>query len=199
MDLTAEEIAFVRKHGFDSNEIFDGRWLSKVTRERGAREANQVLILTSVFCRAARHRIRTRGGHCAQCKPASIGFTRRERSAGYVYIAGSLSGRLLKIGMASDLSQRERQLRAESYGGFSDWEILVFRAVDDAGIQERNVASRVPGERVLAYYIKDGEMQLAKEMVRCAFRTALTGFETVLGKVPNPVSLLRRHSAYNFD
>jgi hypothetical protein len=82
MDITFAESAFLERHGFGLDEILDGRGLSKLTRERKAKEADFVLILTSVRCRAARHRIRTRAGHCAQCKPSSIGFTKRERSTG---------------------------------------------------------------------------------------------------------------------
>jgi hypothetical protein len=88
-------------------------------------------MLTSVRCRAIGHRIRTRGGHCAQCNPANIGFTERETANGYVYIAGSRRGRFIKIGATRDVAQRERQLRTERYGGASDWLVLVYDRVDN--------------------------------------------------------------------
>jgi T5orf172 domain len=73
-----------RKLGVNDHEVYDGRGEGKRWREYQAREAGKVLILTSVRCKAMGHRIRTRAGNCAQCNPASIGFTERETANGYV-------------------------------------------------------------------------------------------------------------------
>jgi len=140
--FTTAELAFLTRHNFSPDEVHDGRHQGKRTRELRAREAGKVLILTSTPCWAMGHRIRTRAGHCAQCKPANIGFTARETLSGYAYVAGSLNGRLIKIGVAGDIAQRERQLRAESYGGFADWVVLLSVWVDDSGKVERQVSSK---------------------------------------------------------
>jgi len=44
------------------------------------------------------HRLRTRAGHCVQCDIKKLAFLRRHTKPAFVYIAGSLSGRVLKIG-----------------------------------------------------------------------------------------------------
>src|SRR5450631_2514766 len=129
--FTSEERSFLSRHGFSENDVYDGRGEGKRWREYQAKEAGKILILTSARCRAIGHRIRTRAGHCAQCKPANIGFTARETATGYVYIAGTLRGQLIKIGVAGDIAQRERQLKAERYGGFGDWLVLINVRVDD--------------------------------------------------------------------
>jgi hypothetical protein len=105
---------------------------------------------------------------------------------------------LIKVGTAKNIDQRQRQLRGEGYGGFSDWVILITRSVEDAGTQERNVANRIRGERIVAPYWKNGELQYATEMIQCSFETALASFEAILGEVLNKAYLLRRHAVYNF-
>jgi T5orf172 domain-containing protein len=197
--FTDEERAFLSRHGFSEEEVHDGRYEGKRTREFRAKQIGKILILTSTPCRAMRHRIRTRAGHCAQCKPANIGFTARETSSGYVYIAGSLRGRLMKIGVAGDIAQRERQLRAESYGGFADWVVLVNVWVDDSGKVERQISSSIKGQRFYNSYWKDGVEQVATEMIRCSFRTALIAFTSVVGRLVNEQRILSRCSDYEFD
>lgn len=157
-DFTDDEQAFLARHGFTEYDVHDGRGQSKEWRASCARQAGKILVLTSVCCRAEGHRIRTRAGHCAQCKPASIGFTARETLSGHVYIAGTLRGRLVKIGVAGDIAQRERQLRAERYGGFGDWLILVHVWVNDCGKIEREISDRIRGESSAA----TGRMVLSK-------------------------------------
>ena len=179
--------------------MYDGRGDGKRWREYKAREAGKVLILTSTPCRAMNHRIRTRAGHCAQCKPANIGFTARETLSGYVYIAGSLRGRLIKIGVAGDVAQRERQLRAESYGGFADWVVLLNVWVNDSGKVERQVSSNIKGERFYNSYWKDGLEQVATEMIRCSFSTAFKEFTAAVGQLVNEQRILSQCSDYEFE
>ena len=193
-----DELTFLRRHGFSPEEVHDGRRQGKRTRESDARQAGKVLILTSAPCRAMGHRIRTRAGHCAQCKPANIGFTTRETASGYVYIAGSMNGRLIKIGLAADMAQRERQLRAEKYGGFGDWLVLIHVPVDDCGKTEREVSSRIRGERVYNSYCKDGLEQTATEMIRCSFSSALQALIQVVGPILNEERYLHQWRDYEF-
>jgi T5orf172 domain len=154
--FTPQELAFLARHNFSEGEVYDGRGQGKRWREYQAKEAGKILMLTSVRCRSMGHRIRTRAGHCAQCNPANIGFTERETANGYVYIAGSVRGRFIKIGSTRDIEQRERQLRTERYGGASDWLVLVHDRVDNMQKVEREISDRIPGKRVFNGYIKDG-------------------------------------------
>lgn len=124
MPFTEDELRFLHWHGLDEDDVYDGRHQSKEDRHEGAKNAGKFLVLSSVRCRAAGHRIRTRAGHCFQCDPLKLVYQIRHSTSGYVYIAGTLAGRLIKIGTAKDIPQRERQLRAEGYAGFSDWVVL---------------------------------------------------------------------------
>ena len=90
--LTDDEIWFLRLRGFSPEDVYDGRYEFKEDREMAAKNAGKTLVL-GPRCRAAGHRLRTRSGHCVQCDPKKIAFQERYNSPGYVYIAGSLSGR----------------------------------------------------------------------------------------------------------
>jgi hypothetical protein len=145
------------------------------------------------------HRIRTRAGHCAQCNPTNIAFTARESSLGNVYIAGSLLGRVIKIGTAGDIAQRENQLRAERYGGFSDWSVLIHVEVNEAGRIERESYSRIRGKKVFNGYIKDGREQVAVEILQCGFSAALKALADTIGGINKPRYWLDRNRQYEFD
>ena len=196
---TDEELAFLARHHFSPEQVHDGRYQGKRTREFNAKEAGKVLILTSTPCRTMGHRIRTRAGHCAQCKPANIGFTRRETLLGYVYIAGSLRERFIKIGITEDIWQRERLLNMDRYGGTSDWVILHYNRLPNMQQVEREISSRISGERVFNGYIKDGHERIAQEIIRCSFSAAINAYADVTGSVSNKTDLLRQWSEYEFE
>lgn len=175
--LSADEISFLSRHGYGEEDVYDGRHQSKDRRAASAKEAGKHLVLAGVIgrgdCRTLGHRLRTRAGHCIQCRPINIAFQRREDEPGYVYIAGSLSGHVIKIGTTGNLNQRENQMRAEGYGGSKDWIVLFSLYVDKGGEFERAASSRVRGKRVYRTYFKDGIEQGAVELHQCSFSEAL--------------------------
>jgi hypothetical protein len=173
MPFTEEELRFLRWHRLDQEDVYDGRFQSKRGREAAAKREGKDLVLTSVPCRAAGHRIRTRAGHCFQCDPLKLVYQVRHSKSGYVYVAGSLSGRVIKIGTAEDIPQRSHQLRAEQYGGFGDWRILFSIKVSEAGRVEHDASARVPGRRIYRSYFKDGVEQTAIEVLECSFSAAV--------------------------
>lgn len=175
--LSDAEIRFLARHGYSEEDIYDGRYQSKDRREANARDEGKHLVLAGVIgrgdCRRKGHRLRTRAGHCIQCNPVNIAFQRREDTPGYVYIAGSRSGRVIKIGTCGDLNQRENQMRSEGYGGSKDWIILFSLHVSRAGAFERGASNRVRGNRVYRSYWKDDTLQSAVELHECSYREAL--------------------------
>ena len=146
------------------------------------------------------HRLRTRAGHCIQCNPINIAYQRREDTPGYVYIAGSLSGRVIKIGTTKDLAQRENQMRAEGYGGSRDWIILFSVHVPKGGEFEREVSSRVRGRRVYRTYFKDNIEQGAVELHQCSFSEALRAMNERLSDAERKAVFRSNYTArYEFD
>lgn len=178
--LTKGEILWLAQHGFSADDVYDGRWESQRQRRKGAKAAGKALVLGSP-CGAAGHRLRTRSHHCVQCNIANLGFQNRYNSHGYVYIAGSRSGRVIKLGIARDIMQRESQLRNERHAGLGDWEVLFFIAVDQAGRVENEASKKVKGRRVSAEYLKDGAPQTATEILEASYTSALEAVAETVG------------------
>src|SRR5437016_2824107 len=101
--MLTDELRFLWRHGFASDDVYDGRGQSQAYRRQAAKAAGKFFVLGEP-CRAKGHRLRTRSHHCVQCDPKKIAFQRRYNSPGYVYIAGSMSGRVIKIGTAIDIT-----------------------------------------------------------------------------------------------
>jgi hypothetical protein len=176
-----DELRWLARHGFSTDDVYDGRGQSQRARRRGAKDVGKTLVLGSV-CQHG-HRLKTRSHHCVQCNPINLAFQQRYRSPGYVYVAGSLSGRVIKIGTARDISQRENQLRSERHAGLGDWEVLFFIRVTEAGRVEHEASERLASRRVYRQYIKDGICQMATEVIQCSFSAGLKAVTEVVGQI----------------
>lgn len=181
MKLTADELAFLKKYNLSPNDVYDGRNQSQVRRKMEAERLGKILVLGSP-CSKAGHRLRMRAGHCFQCDPKKLAFQKRHSEPGYVYIAGSLSGRLIKIGTTEfNLRQRHLKLRWESYGGLSDWELLFWAKVNEGGRVEQSALTNLEGYRVMKKYTKDGMSQVAVELLQCRFSSAIEAVSNAMG------------------
>ncbi|MBV8891611.1 hypothetical protein [Bradyrhizobium sp.] len=84
----------------------------------------------------------------------------RHYDAGNVYIAGSLSGRVIKIGTAKNMGGYPRYLQNKKYGSLRDWELLYYVWVDEgAGRIEHEARSRLQQYKTMRGYEKDGRWQ----------------------------------------
>lgn len=196
-DLTKDEIAFLNHHGFSEDELYDARWEPGSIWKERAKQLGCVLVLGS-GCRKAGHRIRTRANHCAQCDTSRIGHVTRHNLPGFVYIAATIQGGLLKIGNAVDTEQREGKLRYDSYGGFSDWTIIARAKVENRGQTEQSALSSLNSFRTERPYIKDGKQQLARELLCAPLRRVLKSFGEAI-KDDRPVQFWKHRELASFD
>jgi hypothetical protein len=97
----------------------------------------------------------------------------RYYNPGYVYIAGSLSERVLKIGVTINIHRQQAYLRNRSYGGIGDWVLLYYVHVDNGGKVEHDARRRLKGYRQITWYKKDRSSQRGREIVKCSFGRAL--------------------------
>ena len=178
--LTKEEMAFLQSQGLDRKDVYDGRDQPAAERKAAAKAAGCRLILGAP-CGVAAHRLRTRAGHCAQCDPKKLAYEKRYHSEGFVYIAGSKSARFFKIGTATEIAQRQRNLNNHRYGGFSDWKILFHARVTNGGESEQMALRALADHRVTLPYLKDGKDQDAQEVVKVRFAHALDALSTAIG------------------
>jgi hypothetical protein len=169
--LTKNELNFLYGISRTEDDVFDGRAFSQAGWKQYAKEAGKDIVLGG-RCRKAGHRLRTRGGHCVQCDPKKLAFTARFSSRGQVYIAGSLNGRLIKLGSCGDWEQRLRQLCAERYGGYGDWRLLHSVVVNNMGEVENRIGRKLWRYSVSRPYQKDGLPQVATELYSCSYSQA---------------------------
>jgi hypothetical protein len=100
-------------------------------------------------------------------------FRDRHYSPGYVYILGSISARVLKIGTTVNLRQQVNRNSSQRYGGIDDWVLLFHVRVEEGGKTEHDARRLLKRYRDLRMYLKDGRPQKGRELVNCGFTTAL--------------------------
>jgi hypothetical protein len=107
-------------------------------------------------------------------------FRDRYYDPGYVYIAGSLSHRVLKIGTTVNIGQQERRLRRTAYGSIEDWTLLYYVWVEEGGRIEHDARRLLKRYRQLRMYDKEGHRQKGREIVNCRFGIALEALTGLL-------------------
>jgi hypothetical protein len=97
----------------------------------------------------------------------------RHYAPGYVYIAGSLSGRVIKIGTTVNIGRpQQNKLRNLKYGGLDDWVLLYYVWVDEGGNIEHAARRKLQPYKTMRMYYKDGSRQKAREILQCSFSMA---------------------------
>lgn len=161
--FTQDEIDFLESQGLDTWMFFDARNLPKAIWEQKAKDIGANFVMGS-NCREAGHRLRTRRGHCIQCNTARIAYQLRHSEAAFVYIAGSKSLGVLKVGVTKDTRDRLKQMNEQSYGGSADWEYLFHVHVSAGGKLEACIKTSLSHRSASGSYRKDGRDQKASEM-----------------------------------
>jgi T5orf172 domain len=196
--LTESELRFLRSQGLGPDDVMDVRHMSQWHWFQRIKEEGKSIALGSK-CRKAGHRLRSTKGHCVQCDTKVLAFAGRFNLKQYLYIAGSLKARLIKIGVCKDLSQRLRQICAERHGDARDWEVLYAVEIERAGELEDRVLTRLGQYSIYSTYWKDGVIQQSIELRKCSIGQAMEAMATELdGKEYYTAINWRDKSAYEF-
>lgn len=172
--LNKSEEQFLKHHGLSAKHVLDARHLRTKEWQEILQNSDHSLVVRSKSCSNAGHRIFDAYNHCIQCHPRYIEEVARHHRDGYVYIAGSLKGQLVKIGLSNDLEQRSYKLTFDAYGGFDDWEIVFYVKVSNAAKIETAARRLLSGKAITATYLKDRiRIQSAKELLQCGYPEAL--------------------------
>jgi hypothetical protein len=199
MDLTLAECAFLRSHNYRISDVFDGRGMGKTDRKEAAKRAGCELILVASCTAGFGHRLTSRSGHCFQCSPKRKSFEKKHGRSGYVYIAASITGRLIKIGTTKDLASRERTLCSEPYANLCDWRIVASVWVDKSGDVEDRTLARLVSYRVDITSVREGQNVLQKEVRRCTFEVALNALTAEVDVVvQNEISIAKNWKVFNW-
>lgn len=197
--LTASELRFLASQNLGPDDVYDARRLPQDYWFRQIKLENKTIALGSK-CRKAGHRLRSRKGHCVQCDTSKLAFAGRFDLEQYIYILGSVSAKLLKIGTCKDLPQRINQICFEQQGGASDWTLLYSVWMPRSGEIEDRTHKRLAQYAYFEDYWKNGNLQTATELFRCPFSLAAKVLEDTIGD-PDTYGPFkeRRYSAYEFS
>ena len=178
--LTPEQLQFLRRHNIPIAKVFDASGYSQ-PEWREQMSLHELVVAINVSpCKKARHRMRTSGGHCAQCKPANLAYQERYRQEAYVYILGSKRQQILKVGYSESPHSRAEHLSVLRYGAATDWKLLFYVRCKRAGTIEHSLLSKHRDASVFGEYWKDRRYQECFELLRCDFKTLVDSLSRIL-------------------
>jgi len=180
MDMS-EILAFMKKNRISESEIFDARGLSRSEYIAVMEREGKVFALNADPCKNG-HTLRIRSGHCVICDTSVIHHYRIWFRTAYVYVAGSISKRVLKIGTSNNPKDRVRRLNSERYGGANDWILLLQAFAKDSGSKEKEVQKRLISSFVKSSYFKNGKTTETYELVDCSILKAQYALTSTLSK-----------------
>ena len=182
MTLTEEEISFLESHGLCQENVY----VANIYETRKAAGDNAKLQGKELFlgssCGKSGHRLRTRSNHCWQCDPKQITFQRRHEKPGFVYVAGSMQGEMVKIGFSEDRDTRILALGATSFANENDWILLLSVWVSEGANIERQAQEILKKKRMSIVYAKDGRQQETIEVFKCTAKEAMDAIAVSLQK-----------------
>lgn len=169
MSLTEEQLTFLQKHGIRESFLFDAKGLSRSEYSPRMKDEGKKIAYNVSLCSNG-HSLRTRHGHCIQCKPANLAFIFRDN--GTFYVAGSREGKIFKVGFTKSKNLREESLnkKNEGYGDYYDWEILLFFESVYAAEIEQIAHSLLREHQLIKTYSHEGHDQETKELFKCSYK-----------------------------
>lgn len=195
-EISKIEKEFLKAHNVKPEQIFNANGVSKAEYRVLMKKNGQIVAFNTSACKAGGHKLRTRSGHCVMCNSAPLGFQKRNDLAGYVYIAGSISGQLIKIGFSNDYETRENYLNYQKYGGYDDWKIIFILHGANAGNLELQLHSKLRNYATSREYFHDNHYQEGTELFLCSISKVIEATDNL--DSPFKIVLKKDSNNYNF-
>jgi hypothetical protein len=200
-NLTKEQLDFLARHNIPINQVFDATNMSPSEYQALMKVKSHIIAFGVTPCTEVGHTLRTRGGHCAQCDPARIAFIKRHENIGYIYIAGSISLRAIKVGVTCRTAERAKTLRHTKYGNANDWELLCEYECTEAGMIEQKITTLLNPYSISKSYFHDRHSQETYELFGCSYDKAFMCLTDI--KVQFPMNfhseLVKKHKISNYQ
>ena len=194
--LSKVEIEFLQLHKVRPEQIFNALGYSKADYRIQMKKNGQIVAFNTTPCNAMGHRLRTRSGHCVMCNSAPLGFQKRNDLSGYVYVAGSKLGKMLKIGFSNNYENREYLLNNQKYGGFNDWIILLVLHGVNGGNLELDLHSKLRKYSTSREYFHDHHYQEGNELFQCSMSKVIEATKAI--ELPFVIVVEKDYSEYQF-
>lgn len=181
--LSAEQIRFLWTHGIDWSEAFDASDMSKEQYRIEMKVLGSQVAHGVTPCRRYGHTLRVRSGHCVQCKPAVLAFTRRHSESAPIYVAYSESCEISKIGLSVDPESRVKALKQLCYGGASDWAIQQIFSCSKSGRVESRAHALLSKLATSGTYTHSSGETTSRETFACRPTLAIMAVEVAIAEV----------------
>lgn len=183
-DFSNSEFSFLVSQKILPSQVYDARGRGPTTFKDEAKALGFLFGMANP-CSKGGHRLFTRSGHCIQCDTSKISYIRRFGDTGYVYIAASKKGRLLKVGSTSDVESRSSTLNSEGgYAGADDWVIIAYAKTPGMGRVEFEIHKNVEDMMSAKEYEKAGQKQTAREVLRGDLKRVWKTYQAAISKTP---------------
>ncbi|MDM1350931.1 GIY-YIG nuclease family protein [Myroides marinus] len=188
--------SFIKEHKIDEKLLFNANGLTVGKVKDQMKLEKKLFAFNTTPCKKGGHKLRDRYNHCIMCNTAYITFSKRTLEKGFIYIAGSLKLKMIKVGMTTeDLSVRLSKLNSRKVGGVNDWCLLQSYYVEKANRIELDI------HKVLEKYQLSGSKNgtddtESKELFCCSYLTAKKVADEKINEEGK--SHIIDKSAYNF-
>lgn len=181
--LSDDQINFLKRYGIKLEDTLDASGMARAKYTSVMKEKGLIVAFGTTPCRESKHTLRSSSGHCVQCNPLSLVYTKRHHKTQFIYVAESKLKKLIKVGVSIDVIQREKTLRSQSYGGAWDWRIRHKEVVKNSGVIECEVHKLLNAHHVTSTTYKDGTDQETYELFSCTTEEAIAAVQSVLRKL----------------
>jgi hypothetical protein len=183
-DITDDEYVFLVSQKILVSQVFDARGRGPTQFYDDAKAAEMLFGLANP-CAKGSHRLFTRHGHCIQCDTSRIRHASNHFKNGYVYIAATTKGQLLKVGCTSDPKDRALTLNTEGgYAGFDDWTIIAYAKTKNMGRVEFEIIKPLEELTVTRDYVRAGKAQTTREALRGSLQKVWPAYQAAVASVP---------------
>lgn len=195
-ELSEIEKEFLKSHNVQPEQVFNAKGITKSEYRIQMKKNGQIVAFNTTPCNMAGHKLRTRSGHCVMCNSAPLGFQKRNDLPGYVYVAGSKSGQMIKIGFSNNYGNREYLLNIQKYGGFNDWKIILVLYSENGGELELQIQSKLKKYSTSREYFHDNHYQKGTELFCCSILKVIEVIKKL--DLSFEVVVEKKHSEYRF-
>jgi hypothetical protein len=168
--ITKAQKTFLESHQIPLEKVLDANGMLE-DEYKNKMAAEDYWVAVGVDSCPQGHKIKTKSGKCPVCTPSALGFSQRYRQPGWLYLAYSKAGGIVKFGYSTDVADRIKQLRGHGCGEQRDWiEVASFPAENAAELEDVIRRELKPYLVKLRYLSKPGQ---SREIYKCPLTKAV--------------------------
>lgn len=171
--ISKSQRAFLERMDIPLVKLFDATGMRTDAYKEEMSALGMLVAIGVSPCAKEGHTMRTRKGHCAECRPEGLAYLRRYDAPGEVYVAKSSQLKIVKVGSATNAIERLGNLNSYRYGGASDWKVEFFEVSQTAGRVEFAAHRLLSPHMVAGTYFKDGRNIECREIFNCSVAVAI--------------------------